>query len=116
MTQVGDERAAVMGMHPGSGGVYTLAALETQIPPGTKKVPKLYGAACHPTMPHIMAVAANSGVPLILIINTQAILVIHGRQQLMSRQCLRREEQETQLHLQEYITACMYQQIVSNSC
>ena len=61
---MGGERAAVMGMHPGSGAVYTLAALESEIPPGSKKMPKLYSAACHPLMPHIVAVAANSGALL----------------------------------------------------
>ena len=59
--QVGGERAAVLGLHPGSGAVSTLATLETDVPAGTKKAPKLYTAACHPLMPHIVAVGANSG-------------------------------------------------------
>ena len=58
---MGDERAAVYGMQPGSSSVYQLALLETLIPPGTKKVPKLYTAACHPVLPHIVAVASNTG-------------------------------------------------------
>ncbi len=61
MGQVGDERAAVYGMQPGSSAVYQLALLETLIPPGTKKTPKLYTAACHPVLPHIVAVASNTG-------------------------------------------------------
>ena len=62
MGQVGDERAAVYGMQPASSAVYQLALLETLIPPGTKKLPKLYTAACHPVLPHIVAVASNTGV------------------------------------------------------
>ena len=63
LLQVGDERAAVYGMQPGSSSVYELAALEALIPPGTKKTPKLYTAACHPVLPHVVAVAANTGTP-----------------------------------------------------
>ncbi len=57
------ERPALWGLHPGSGAVYLLTAMEHLIPPGAKKVPKVYTAACHPLLPHLVAVAANSGAP-----------------------------------------------------
>ncbi len=63
LLQVGNERAAVYGMQPGSSSVVELAVLEALIPPGTKKAPKLYTAACHPVLPHIVAVASNTGTP-----------------------------------------------------
>lgn len=43
--------------------MYQLIAMEHLIPPGQKKVPKVYTAACHPLLPHLVAVAANSGTP-----------------------------------------------------
>lgn len=55
------ERPALWGLHPGTGAVTQLLAMEHLIPPGHKKVPKVYTAACHPTLPHLLAVAANSG-------------------------------------------------------
>lgn len=55
------ERAALWGLHPATGQVTQLIAMEHLIPPGHKKVPKVYAAACHPTLPHLLAVAANSG-------------------------------------------------------
>lgn len=57
------ERPALWGLHPGTGAVTQLLAMEHLIPPGHKKVPKVYTAACHPTLPHLLAVAANSGDP-----------------------------------------------------
>ena len=50
-------------MQPGSSSVAELAMLEALIPPGTKKLPKIYTAACHPVLPHVVAVAANTGTP-----------------------------------------------------
>ena len=35
--------------------------MEHLIPPGQKKVAKVYTAACHPLLPHMVAIAANSG-------------------------------------------------------
>mmetsp|Transcript_12197 Transcript_12197/g.36597 ORF Transcript_12197/g.36597 Transcript_12197/m.36597 type:complete len:1238 (-) Transcript_12197:225-3938(-) len=59
------ERPALWGLHPGTGAVTQLLAMEHLIPPGHKKVPKVYTAACHPTLPHLLAVAANSGVAIL---------------------------------------------------
>jgi hypothetical protein len=57
------ERPAVWGLHPETGAVDQLMAMEHLIPPGQKKVAKVYTAACHPLLPHLVAVAANSGQP-----------------------------------------------------
>lgn len=51
------------GLHPETGAVDQLMAMEHLIPPGQKKVAKVYTAACHPLLPHLVAVAANSGQP-----------------------------------------------------
>jgi hypothetical protein len=51
----------VWGLHPSTGAVDQLLAMEHLIPPGQKKVAKVYTAACHPLLPHLVAIAANSG-------------------------------------------------------
>jgi hypothetical protein len=51
----------VWGLHPETGAVDQLMAMEHLIPTGQKKVAKVYTAACHPLLPHLVAIAANSG-------------------------------------------------------
>ena len=36
-------------------------------PPGTKKAPKIYGLAVHPTQPHVVAAATNTGVAVLAL-------------------------------------------------
>lgn len=47
--------------YPTSAKVEQLINLESLLPNGQKKVPKVYQIACHPLQPHLVAVAANAG-------------------------------------------------------
>lgn len=40
-----------------------MASLESLVPAGQKKAPKVYAVACHPLLPHLIAVGANTGAP-----------------------------------------------------
>ena len=64
------------GLHPETGAVDQLMAMEHLIPPGQKKVAKVYTAACHPLLPHLVAIAANSGQPLRVEPNTRVHVVV----------------------------------------
>ncbi len=50
-----------MHRYPNNGRVEQLISLESLLPNGQKKVPKVYQIACHPLQPHLIAVAANAG-------------------------------------------------------
>ena len=43
--------------------VKEVGALESLLPAGQKKVPKVYRIAAHPLQPHLLAVGANTGTP-----------------------------------------------------
>ena len=47
--------------YPSSAKVEQLINLESLLPNGQKKIPKVYQIACHPLQPHLVAVAANAG-------------------------------------------------------
>ncbi len=51
----------VLHRYPNNGRVEQLISLESLLPNGQKKVPKVYQIACHPLQPHLIAVAANAG-------------------------------------------------------
>eukprot|EP00887_Chlorella_sp_A99_P005680 scaffold1.g5680.t1 len=55
---------AILGFNPSTGEVVRYASLQGQVDPGTKKVPKVYSLAVHPTRPHLLAVATNTGAVL----------------------------------------------------
>ncbi|KAK9822211.1 hypothetical protein WJX81_006190 [Elliptochloris bilobata] len=57
------ERAAIWGLFPTSRqlAVAQQAALDSVLPAGHKKAPKIYALACHPLQPHLVAVGANAG-------------------------------------------------------
>lgn len=38
-----------------------MASLDSLVPAGQKKAPKVYAVACHPLLPHLIAVGANTG-------------------------------------------------------
>ncbi len=42
-------------------GVKEVAALDSLLPAGQKKAPKVYRIAAHPLQPHLLAVGANTG-------------------------------------------------------
>ena len=44
-------------------GVREVAALDSLLPAGQKKTPKVYRIAAHPLQPHLLAVGANTGTP-----------------------------------------------------
>ncbi|KAL3133386.1 hypothetical protein ABBQ38_007254 [Trebouxia sp. C0009 RCD-2024] len=56
-----DEAPAIWGMYPNNARIEQLISLESILPNGLKKVPKVYQIACHPLQPHLVAVAANAG-------------------------------------------------------
>ena len=47
--------------YPNNARIEQLISLESILPNGQKKVPKVYQIACHPLQPHLVAVAANAG-------------------------------------------------------
>ena len=51
----------VMCRYPNNARIEQLISLESMLPNGQKKVPKVYQIACHPLQPHLVAVAANAG-------------------------------------------------------
>ncbi|BDA49478.1 hypothetical protein COCOBI_14-0960 [Coccomyxa sp. Obi] len=61
------ERAALWGLYPTSRQleVREVASLDSLVPAGQKKLPKVYRVACHPLLPHVIAVGANTGVGLL---------------------------------------------------
>lgn len=40
-----------------------MASLDSLVPAGQKKAPKVYAIASHPLLPHLIAAGANTGVP-----------------------------------------------------
>lgn len=52
-----------MGRYPTSRQleVREVASLDSLVPAGQKKLPKVYRVACHPLLPHVIAVGANTG-------------------------------------------------------
>ena len=61
------------------GGSATLITnLETSIPAGAKKFPKLYQIAVHPLQPHILAVGSNTGIAALSLLD-HAILANMNR-------------------------------------
>lgn len=60
-----DEGPAIWGMYSNNGRVEQLISLESLLPNGQKKVPKVYQIACHPLQPHLIAVAANAGCAIL---------------------------------------------------
>ena len=47
---------------PSTGHVDVLLGMESLLPAGAKKVPKIYQIACHPLQPHLVVAGANAGV------------------------------------------------------
>ncbi|KAK9819592.1 hypothetical protein WJX72_000101 [[Myrmecia] bisecta] len=60
-----EESPVIYGMYPSSGNVVQVASVEQLLPAGSKKVPKVYQMACHPLLPHLVALGANSGFALL---------------------------------------------------
>lgn len=54
-------RLHVLCRYPNNARIEQLISLESILPNGQKKVPKVYQIACHPLQPHLVAVAANAG-------------------------------------------------------
>lgn len=59
------ESTVLMGLKPATGQVTELINLMGMIDPGQKKAPKVYDIAVHPTRPHLMAAATNTGAVLL---------------------------------------------------
>lgn len=57
-------RLDILCRYPNNARIEQLISLESILPNGQKKVPKVYQIACHPLQPHLVAVAANAGDPL----------------------------------------------------
>ncbi|KAG2438819.1 hypothetical protein HXX76_005360 [Chlamydomonas incerta] len=64
---LGTEGGHVLLAHAGSGSVRQAADLADMVPAGTKKSPKVYGLAVHPTQPHVVAAATNTGVAVLVL-------------------------------------------------
>ena len=47
---------------PSTGHVDVLLGMESLLPAGAKKIPKIYQIACHPLQPHLVVAGANAGV------------------------------------------------------
>lgn len=60
-----DEGPAIWGMYPTNDRVEQLISLESLLPNGQKKIPKVYQIACHSLQPHLVAVAANAGCAIL---------------------------------------------------
>jgi hypothetical protein len=59
------ESTTVMGVNPTTKEITPLIDLQGMIDPGSKKIPKIYQFGVHPTRPHLMAAATNTGVVLL---------------------------------------------------
>jgi len=59
------ESTSLLGLNPSSGKIEPLINLLGMVDPGQKKLPKIYEIAVHPTRPHLIAVASNTGVVLL---------------------------------------------------
>ncbi|KAG2453326.1 hypothetical protein HYH02_001550 [Chlamydomonas schloesseri] len=64
---LGTEGGHVLLAHAGSGSVRQAADLADMVPAGTKKAPKVYGLAVHPTQPDVVAAATNTGVAVLAL-------------------------------------------------
>ncbi|KAL4432170.1 hypothetical protein ABPG77_005932 [Micractinium sp. CCAP 211/92] len=59
------EAPLILGLDPATGGMERYCGLEGKVDPGQKKVPKIYHLAVHPTRPHLVAAATNTGAVLL---------------------------------------------------
>lgn len=59
------ESTILMGVNPSTKEIVPLIDLQGMIDPGFKKIPKVYQIGVHPTRPHLMAAATNTGVVLL---------------------------------------------------
>jgi hypothetical protein len=59
------ESTAILGVNPTTKEILPLIDLQGMIDPGSKKIPKIYQFGVHPTRPHLMAAATNTGVVLL---------------------------------------------------
>ncbi|KAL4855688.1 hypothetical protein ACK3TF_003771 [Chlorella vulgaris] len=58
------EAPLVLGLDPATGGMERYADFGGKIDAGGKKIPKIYHLAVHPTRPHLVAAATNTGAVL----------------------------------------------------
>lgn len=68
------ESTTLMGLNPTTKEIIPLIDLQGMIDPGSKKIPKIYQLRVHPTRPHLMAAATNTGeLPAVVALPAQVM-------------------------------------------